>query len=747
MNATVTDPIAEKYLNPKSAHAAADAVEETAKTVKAPIRVVKTVDEMYVEIEGFEPDDYAKGDAYLYAFKDENNQGDPDTYKSLKNKIIAWGVSKKVGSKTELRKVFEGDKGKGGLEQKYQYPHDEEAVTTANGFSCMDKFFGSPINYGKFMCSDEGGIVCTNPQGAPVLICAHPLIVSEVRENVNTREQSVVITYKYPEEKNWKSVVMPRGDAVVKPSLVKALANRECDITQDTADKLIDYIRMFLVNNRLIIPRALMSEKVGWSLVADKDEDEPSLVFIPFTEKIKFDVNRLGAFEDMGKALRAEGDPDVWLNGMREFRKLSTARQTILLMDGSFASPLVSLTDSLPFWMHMTGNGTTGKTVSMRMAATIWGNAPMPGKTSGGWMKTMNQTTNKLEELANFANNLPLCLNELQVLQRANPKLFTEFVYKICEGEGRGRLGRDGVAKKSGSFSLITLSCGEMALLSDTEHGGAKSRVIDLVLDKPIMPVEKLKPFCDDVLNRSYGHAGPMFLNVISSMDVNDIKAEIASITERLQKFGKATKQIDAAALLLFADKVAEEHIFKDGVRISDEEMINFLKDEKEIDDNVVGFDVLREIIAGNDNCFIDKEHHIEPRGETWGKIEDGGKKVTFIKSYFDREMRKAGYDPQRIIRWAAEKSNNYVEDGRIDKDGKIKAGESHIDKPVRGVNPEKPLGQTRCYVLHMDGGANPGNGYALAREYNSDGEEIKQDAIPSGSTNVSETVQTELPF
>jgi len=726
----------EKWNKPETAQEVENTIKQAVSAVA--IRPVKTVDEMYNEIKGFTQDDYSKGTAFLYAFKSENNQDNPEIYKALKNKIIAWGVSQKYGSKTEFRQAFEGKNGKGGLEQKYQYPHEEEVTAAATGFTGMDKFFGSPINYGRFQCSDEGGIVGTNAQGAPMLICAHPLIISEVRKNVNTEEQSIVITYKYPEEKNWKNIVMPRGDAVVKQSLVKALANHDCDITQDTAEKLIDYIRMFLVNNRLIIPHALMSEKVGWT---------PDGEFVPFTDKIKFDVNRLGAFEDMGKALRAEGDPEVWLNGIRALRKLPSFKQTILLMDGSFASPLVSLTDALPFWMHMTGNGSTGKTVSMRIASTIWGCSPIPGKASGGWMKTMNQTTNKLEEIANFANNLPLCLNELQVLQRANPKMFAEFVYKICEGEGRGRLGRDGIAKKSGSFSLVTLSCGEMALLSDTEHGGAKSRVIDLVLDKPIMPTEKLKPFCDDVLNVSYGHAGQMFLKAISSMSVEDIKTEIASITERLQKFGKATKQIDAAALLLFADKVAEEHIFKDGIRVSDEEMIGFLKDEKEIDDNVVGFEVLREIIAGNDNCFIDKANNIEPRGETWGRIEENGKKVTFIKSYFDREMRKAGYDPQRVVRWMAEPKNNYVEDGRLDKDGKRKEGESHIDKPVRGVNPDKPSAQTRCYVLHMDGGANLGGDYACCREYDHEGNEIETKTIPAGYKNESEAVQQQLPF
>lgn len=711
---------------------------ETPKTVNEQIdqlpavHAVKTEDEIKVELEGFQYDDFYHEKPFALIVK--NVAGDRVLYDRLVKHCVEYcgALCKPKITEKKMRGLVSD------YEQKYPElipaPIKEEETVKA-GFSGVEKFFGDKeVNYGGYTCTDNG---IFDARSLPVKdVCYQPLVISKIKENINSKLESMDISFKRYGESAWTTVTIASENAVSKASLVKVLRPRGGDVTEDSAKDLIPYIRKFEANNHAIIPKAKVSEKIGWT----KDGN-----FVPFTGDIEFDTSRLGAFEDMGTALRAEGDPEVWLNGIREFRKLPTARATILLMDGSFASPLVSLTDALGFWMHMTGNGTTGKTVSMRMAATVWGYAPQ----KGGFMKTMNQTTNKLEEIANFVNHLPMCLNELQVLQRANPKLFAEFVYKICEGEGRGRLDRNGIAKKAGLFALIALSCGEIGILSDNEHGGAKSRVIDLVLDQPIMPRDQLKPFCDNILNKSYGHAGKMFLEAISSMSVEDIKAKIAEITERLQKFGKATKQIDAAALLLFADEVAEKYIFKDGIRISDEEMIGYLKDDDEIDDNVCGFDVLRSLIVGNDVCFIDKDHHYEPRGETWGKIEESGRKVSFIKGYFDREIRKAGYDPQRLIRWCAEKNNNYVEDGRLDKNGNMKEGESHIDKPVRGLNADKPMAQTRCYVLHMDGGANAfaDKGYAKMHEYNSDGEEISDTKIPKGAENVSEFVQTELPF
>ena len=139
----------------------------------------------------------------------------------------------------------------------------------------------------------------------------------------------------------------------------------------------------------------------------------------------------------MFEAIRSRGSVEKWLETAKEVRGMSlTAR---ILLAASFASPLLEPLNCLPFFVHLWGvDSGTGKTVALMVAASVWGDP-----TIGSFVKTFDGTTVGLEKTAAFLNNLPLCLDELQLAKDLKGR--TNFdVYKLAQGVGRTRGNRSG---------------------------------------------------------------------------------------------------------------------------------------------------------------------------------------------------------------------------------------------------------------------------------------------------------------
>ena len=88
---------------------------------------------------------------------------------------------------------------------------------------------------------------------------------------------------------------------------------------------------------------------------------------------------------------------------------MSTTAKIILA--ASFASVLLEPLGCLPFFVHLWGvDSGTGKTVALMVAASVWGDPAI-----GNYVKTFDGTVVGLEKTAAFLNELPLCLDELQL--------------------------------------------------------------------------------------------------------------------------------------------------------------------------------------------------------------------------------------------------------------------------------------------------------------------------------------------
>lgn len=687
----------EKWNKPETAQEVENTIKQAVSAVA--IRPVKTINEMYVEIEGFQDDDYSNKTALLYAFKDENNQGSPEVYDALKDKIISWGVKKWKLSRKKLEGKFEE------LEAKYQYPHEEKVAAIVNGFSGMDKFFGkNTVNYGTYVCTDTG-ITGTTLQGVPFKVCSHPIIITRRGVNVDDETESVDISFF--QDGMWKTIQNVSSDIVGDDTKLRPLLRkRGVNANPETGKRIAIFLSDFDDANRPIIPRVKTTTRIGWT---------PQNTFAPITGDVSLGAFGNDDFTEIANSIHSGGDKSVWLDGVKKLRSAPWSLRARIAMAGAFASPMISKLHVLPFWVHLEGKTGTAKTVTLRLCASIYAHTTE----NGGYMRTMDSTKTGLEVLAGFIRHMPLCLNEMQRVK--NPKDNPKLVYMITEGGGRVRGAKDGGLRNTLSWACVPISTGEGQIVTIEDEGGANNRVIAIRVKDGDSLIPEAKQFCLDVLNKSYGHAAKPWIEGIQGLDYEALSAEVIEISKRLKAKGKAEKQCDAAAVLLVADHLAEEIIFKDGVRISEDDILPFLKDESYVDDRLRAYDVVCSLISENTNNFVTNENPDPNR--TWGKIEDDGKKVCFDKNILEPLLRERKIDPSLFIDWCID--HKIVEDGRLKGDHQHKA----IKMRIRKSSPW-------CYVFDMtvepDGASNTVPG-----------------SVPNGFTKVEENdaVQTELPF
>lgn len=673
-----------EYSEPQSLAEKSEQVEQVEKITKASLHAVKTIDEMYKEIENFTQDDYNKMTAYLYAFRDENHQNNPETYKSLKNKIIACGVSKKVGSKRELTKAFEGDKGKGGLEQKYPYPHDEQ--TASAGTPCeyegLEKFGidVTKINTAGYRMGMDGVIGVENRMGVdvPVKILPHPIMVTMRREDVSDRKTpEVTVDISWHIDGEWRTLKgVPKGKLADKNALAKLLADHDVAVNGRNAERLMVFLTDVDFANRSIIPRVGTTRCMGW-------QDDGT--FAPITGDITMATFSKSDFNDIAQAIGAHGDEKVWYDGVKKLRAEPWSTRARIVMAASFASPMISKLHFSPFWIQIEGKTGSAKTVCLRLAASIYAYTTE----TGGYMRSMDNTDVGLELLAGFVKNLPLCLNEMQRIK--DPKTLPKKVYMITEGSGRGRGNTDINLRESAKFSTIPISTGEKPLVSELDEGGANNRVVAIRVKDGDTLIENPIQFCAEVLDKSWGHAAKPWIEGIKDLDYDAIKAEVMQTVASLKAKGKSEKQAVAAGVLLVADRLAEEIIFKDGVRLTEDDIAPFLKEDTFVDDRMRAYDVMCSIISENNNNFV--SDHYQPNGKVWGKFLDGGNTLLFNSTIFNEEMRKRGFDPSMYVDWAIEAG--VIEDGR-------KYGDHRSKYRRLRINPSDKSAPT-VYQIHMD--------------------------------------------
>ena len=521
-----------------------------------------------------------------------------------------------------------------------RYVEAEKAAKRRSIIANQTEFDGQEIelNCGSWESADWG-IFRDTPNGGRECACAHPIMPVERLVNIDTGEVKVKLAFKRSgKDKKWQTTIVGK-DTISTSRNITTLASQGISVTSTSASVLVDYLNDMENLNYDVIPERQSIGRLGYI---------PGEGFSPFVEGLIFDGDT--TFRNLYGFVSECGSEVTWFKTALECRKMSvTAR---IMLAASFASPILSLVGSLPFFVHLWGvDSGTGKTVALMLAASVWGN---PGL--GSYIQTFNATQVGQEKTAAFLNHLPYCMDELQLTKDSRGKSSFD-VYQLAQGVGRTRGKRNGGVELTPTWSCCFLTTGESPLTNASSGAGAVNRVIDIECTANLKVIEDGQRI-SGILKRNYGFAGRTFVEKLySSEKVQDTVREMYQDNYKELLQGDSTeKQAMAAAAIITADQVATAWIFKDDMELTVKDIQEFLASREAVSAGKRAYDHLCDWVASNVNHFNTDD--VPATGEVYGVLEGGVAYI--IRGVFDKTLQDAGYSTSATLSYL--RSNRLIE-------------------------------------------------------------------------------------
>lgn len=495
--------------------------------------------------------------------------------------------------------------------------------------------------YDRMQCKEwiagEGGIFLRNPTTGytDILACYHPILPVERLRNLETGEEQIKLAYK--RNGRWDEIIVPKT-MVTSANKIVSLSGRGIAVTSENAKYLVRYLADVENANEEHIAVQYSTSKLGWI----RGE------FLPYDSDIVFDGD--AKFRQISESVTQVGNRNRWYEYISGLRK-SGRIEIKFMLAASFSSVLVYPLGGLPYFVDLWGESEGGKSVATMVAASIWANPD-----ESAYIKDYKGTEVGLEATCDLLNNLPLILDDSSKKNRKIEDNFEGLVYDLCSGKGKTRSNKELGLNRENHWKNCILTNGERPLSSYVTQGGAINRILELecganVFTNPGQVAEFVK--------RNYGFAGKEFVDVIKDLGVTRIKEIQQGFMELLADDEKMQKQSLSLSIILTADKLATDYLFKDAQYISLEEAKEVLIDRNELSDNERCYQFVLDKVAMNPARFDGKVENVEK----WGTIENGY--AIIYATAFTALCKEGGFSRTSFLSWANRKGIIQVEGNR----------------------------------------------------------------------------------
>lgn len=516
-----------------------------------------------------------------------------------------------------------------------------------------------------YRISDEDGVeIIRSEEGIEIAttLCNEPLIISKCTENVDNGTEKFELSFH--RNNKWKKVVISRANALNKNKII-GFADNGLPVSSDNSEGVVRYISAYEAENAKKIPFVRSINRIGWM----------GKEFYPYL------VEGEVLYEDsegteIVNSLVSQGSEEVWMQTAEKLRKGTFSR---VVLDASFASPLLELLQVRVIILHLWHSSRSGKTAILKFGLSIWGD---PMKLMGNF----NSTAVGLERRAGTLKNLPLGLDELQVLneRRLSPSLI---VYSLGNGYGKTRGAKNGGLQEVPTWRNSIISTGEQPLSNENSMDGVNSRVLE-IYGQPIDDAGFGREV-HQISESNYGFVGKTYIEYLVNEVASDKKQMHEDFEEMrntlnqqfaLLKKGDAGVHLDTITVLALADwyssvsvfGVAKDAAWDEAVELGIALLCNAKEQEKE-DVVVRAFSYITDWIAANRTRF---EKHALP---CYGMVE--GNQVFVIASELRNALENGGFSYTKCMKGFKERGymDSYLDASGVER--------TQYQKRIQGVN------------------------------------------------------------
>lgn len=502
------------------------------------------------------------------------------------------------------------------------------------------------LKCGKYKADDTGVTLSEVTKTGDIyssVACPHPILITERYVNIDTDTEKARIAFF--KDGRWRSICVDNA-MIFNKSRISDLSDRGIIVTSESAKDLVKYLAEIVSLNAKEIPLHRSISRLGW---IGKE-------FAPYAEGVKYDGDL--DFQSMYECVREHGEFDIWLEHMEELRRYKEIK---IMLATSLASPLIEKVGALPFVLHLWGKTGFGKTVSLMIASSVWGN-PDYGKLT----RSMNMTANAMARTAAFLYSIPFCADELQQIKDRWSN-YDNLIMYLCEGVDRSRAkARGGGVEQLATWRNTFIFTGEEPVTKANSGGGVKNRCIEIeVKDQIITNGNKTAT----IVKENYGHAGKKFIEYIQTIPDAEIQKEYKKIYNQImEKVDTTEKQAYSMALILLADKYACESVLMHFRPLSVDDVKEYLTSSKSVDMSERAWEWVVDWIQENIAKFDNEGGQPAGNGQIWGRINKSGN-LLINNTVLLRSMREQGFEFDACKKdWAKEGRLIRNEQGRYSK-------------------------------------------------------------------------------
>jgi hypothetical protein len=479
----------------------------------------------------------------------------------------------------------------------------------------------------KYEMSPDGVIYEIIPDKGKILVCYHPIIPIEKYKNLEDGTEKIKLAYYVDEE--WNYIIVDKSTISSNQSIVK-LSDRGIMVTSENAKFLVKYLAEMQNLNASKIPKSISISRLGWF----------GNILAPYSDKYEFD-NEVD-LPNIKEKFKESGKLEDWVEFFRDKRKYNNISR--IAMAAGVASILLKDLKQSGFTVHFYGASEVGKSVACMAAQSIFGN-PAQNDNKGIGIN-FNFTAVGLEYRLNLYNNIPLFINEMQ--HQKDAKDYDKILFLISEGKGKARSTKVGGIGKENSWNNVVITNGEKNIIKDNSNAGAYNRCIACeVKDYSYENLSEVADFSKE----NYGTAIREILRKLNDYDLNNIYKESL---EKIKNQEITNKQKILEAILLTADKILVDIIFKDEYYLQPEDFEDKTVNKNDVRIEERAYLVIQDWFVTEKRHFLmqdqEKIDNTDIKVDVYGREMSNGY-VAIVPTILKKVLEDNGYDCNEVLK------------------------------------------------------------------------------------------------
>lgn len=494
-------------------------------------------------------------------------------------------------------------------------------------------------------------------------------------KDLDTDEERLNI--QYIRDNKHKNIIVDAYDIATKKNITE-LRKYGILVNDTNAKDNIKWLSDFEGANYDTLPIKSSVSRTGW---------QSNGVFIPYSDTDLIFYDKSNKTQGL-KGYKAKGKLSDWISVCNALINVNYIMRALVIASAS--APFLRLINQRAYYLYNWGESGGGKTAGLAFAQSIWGDPKV-------LMINYNTTAVGFELMAEQRNDLPLCINERQVIGRGDKAQgqLEQMVYMGMDGTGKVRGSKNATLRQVKTWRAVILGNGEQPLIDSNTPDGVSTRVIEIE-GVPFNTSDIAKDMYDFVLEHHGVFGQAIIGKLLQSDNIESVKVKIKDLKSKAltilgtQYADRKDTIIDYVSYMVSIDVLLsmtllerftdEEQAFNNAIETFAKPILEGQKTKQETDVTEKFYKTTCDWLEMNRNKFYLKDKteakqkasdpHKEklfdfeyvPNGEIWGLIEQGDNWVNIyvIPRAFDTLCKQEQQNKMKMLKAFA--SKDYIE-------------------------------------------------------------------------------------